>query len=59
MDEVKLVMAYTGWTRETVEGAIKQWKGLDPSWNADYLLIYLEDKNSEKLAESNNPSFPT
>jgi hypothetical protein len=29
---VLIVMAYTGWARETAAAAVAQWRWLDPGW---------------------------
>lgn len=38
---VLIVMAYTGWHWETATAAVRQWRWLDPDWDAAYILGYL------------------
>lgn len=44
MDAVLIVMAYTGWSRETAVAAVAQWRWLDPAWDAGYILGYLSPR---------------
>jgi hypothetical protein len=41
-EEFRLVMAYTGWNRETAGNAIRQWKRGDPHWSAEGIRVYFK-----------------
>lgn len=41
MDDVAIIMEYTGWSREIASAAVKKWKARDPGWNAQYVLEYI------------------
>jgi hypothetical protein len=40
--DLEIIMAYTGWNRETAETAIRTWKRYRPGWNAQYLVPYIQ-----------------
>ena len=41
MDDVAIIMEYTGWSREIASAAVAKWKAHDPGWNAQYVLEYI------------------
>ena len=46
MDDVAIIMEYTGWSREIASAAIGKWKARDPDWNAQYVLEYIRPPNT-------------
>jgi len=41
MNDLEIVMAYTGWSAETAQSAIRTWRKCRPAWNARYLLPFV------------------
>ena len=46
MNELELVMWYTGWSKEIAESAIKTWKQHNPNWCGAYIAVYLPKEQS-------------
>jgi len=41
MSDLEIIMAYTGWSAETTQNAIRTWRKWRPDWNARYLLPFV------------------
>jgi len=50
VDDMQIVMQYTGWSREIAVCAIRQWKRYDHEWNAKYILMYLRPAADSELS---------
>jgi len=41
MNDLEIIMAYTGWSAETAQNAMCTWRKWRPAWNARYLLPFV------------------